>query len=205
MTTMNGSRASLKDDVLAQVNLPDLVRSSGVQLNRSNKEYKGFCPFHKDEHTPNFTVYDKGKGWRFHCFACGAHGNAIDFVAQHEGLDFKEALDKLADREGIPTPMQAGAPLPKAPKPTKAAKAAKANGENDVYNSCTLQQYAADKGLDMALLRKLGLTDTSYRRRPAVRIPFYDVDGKPVALQFRTALKKEKGGPDNRVRNRKGD
>jgi len=52
-----------------------------VRLARSGKQWKGCCPFH-GERTPSFYVYDDG----YHCFGCGAHGDAISFVMQSQGL-----------------------------------------------------------------------------------------------------------------------
>jgi DNA primase len=58
----------------------------------------GLCPFH-DERTPSFSVNAEHR--LYHCFGCGASGDAIGFVQATEGLDFKEALEYLADRYGV--------------------------------------------------------------------------------------------------------
>lgn len=70
-----------------------------VRLVRSGREAKGCCPFH-GEKTPSFYVYTD----HFHCFGCGAHGDAISFVMQAEGLDFLAAVDRLASEAGLPVP-----------------------------------------------------------------------------------------------------
>ncbi len=64
-------------------------------------EFSGLCPFHSEK-TPSFTVSDE-KGF-YHCFGCGAHGDVIGFVAQTEGLSFKESVEKLASECGISLP-----------------------------------------------------------------------------------------------------
>ncbi len=64
-------------------------------------EFSGLCPFHSEK-TPSFTVSDE-KGF-YHCFGCGAHGDVIGFVAQTEGLSFKESVERLASECGISLP-----------------------------------------------------------------------------------------------------
>ena len=60
-----------------------------VRLSRKGGEHIGLCPFHKEK-TPSFTV-NEDKGF-YHCFGCGAHGSAIDFVMHTEGMSFPEAI-----------------------------------------------------------------------------------------------------------------
>ena len=70
-----------------------------VKLARSGKQWKGCCPFH-GEKTPSFYVYDDG----YHCFGCGAHGDAITFVMQSQGLPFMDAVSQLAGEAGLEVP-----------------------------------------------------------------------------------------------------
>src|ERR1700760_3917820 len=70
-----------------------------VRLARSGRQWKGCCPFH-GEKTPSFYVYDD----HFHCFGCGAHGDAISFVMQSEGTSFPEAVERLASEAGMEVP-----------------------------------------------------------------------------------------------------
>ena len=72
-----------------------------VALKKRGREYTGLCPFH-NEKTPSFTVSDD-KGF-FHCFGCGAHGSAIDFVMRTEGLSFPETVERLAGQAGMEVP-----------------------------------------------------------------------------------------------------
>ena len=73
--------------------------SRKVKLARSGKSWKGCCPFH-GEKSPSFYVYDDG----YHCFGCGAHGDAIGFVMQTEGAGFIEAVERLAGEAGLEVP-----------------------------------------------------------------------------------------------------
>ena len=70
-----------------------------VRLTRSGRQWKGCCPFH-GEKTPSFYVYED----HFHCFGCGAHGDAISFVMQSQGLSFTEAVNELAAEAGLEVP-----------------------------------------------------------------------------------------------------
>jgi DNA primase len=89
---------------------PDKLRSSilvsevvgkKVVLKKKGREFMGLCPFH-NEKTPSFTVNDQ-KGF-YHCFGCQAHGDIITFEMTQEGLDFKEAIYKLARDFSIEVP-----------------------------------------------------------------------------------------------------
>ena len=89
---------------------PDKIRSTilasevvgkKVKLKLRGKEFTGLCPFH-NEKSPSFTVNDQ-KGF-YHCFGCAAHGDVISFVMQSDGMEFKDAVIKLADDFGIPVP-----------------------------------------------------------------------------------------------------
>lgn len=72
-----------------------------VQLRQHGHEHKALCPFH-DEKTPSFTV-SEAKGF-YHCFGCGQHGTAIDFVMAVEACDFRQALDIIGGITGIDPP-----------------------------------------------------------------------------------------------------
>ncbi|MFQ5971222.1 MAG: DNA primase [Alphaproteobacteria bacterium] len=74
-----------------------------VKLIRRGREYVALCPFHSEK-TPSFTISDD-KGF-YHCFGCGAHGDVISFVAALEGLDFREAVARLAGEAGLALPRE---------------------------------------------------------------------------------------------------
>jgi DNA primase len=78
------------DELRARPPLPGLIGRK-TRLLKSGRNWKGCCPFH-GEKTPSFYVYDD----HFHCFGCGAHGDAVTFVMQAEGAQFMEAVERLA-------------------------------------------------------------------------------------------------------------
>lgn len=71
------------------------VISSYIPMQRSGAAYKGLCPFH-EENTPSFMVH-KGDAY-YHCFGCGAHGDAIAFLMEYVKMNFVEALEFLSER-----------------------------------------------------------------------------------------------------------
>lgn len=73
-----------------------VLASEYVSLKRSGSELVCACPIHQED-TPSCRV----SRTRFHCFGCGAHGSAIDWLMQLEGLRFAEAAQKLSERTGI--------------------------------------------------------------------------------------------------------
>lgn len=77
-----------------------------MPLKKHGREYQGLCPFH-NEKSPSFTVNDE-KAF-FHCFGCGAHGDAIEFIRKVDRLTYPEAIEQLARDAGIalPTPSEA--------------------------------------------------------------------------------------------------
>ncbi|NQV48380.1 MAG: DNA primase [Rhodospirillaceae bacterium] len=89
------------DELRTRIGLADVV-SKRVKLTRKGHEHSGLCPFHKEK-TPSFTV-NEDKGF-YHCFGCGEHGSAIDFVMKTEGLNFPEAVERLAHDAGMEVPV----------------------------------------------------------------------------------------------------
>ena len=86
------------DELRARTPLPGLI-GRRVRLARSGRQWKGCCPFH-GEKTPSFYVYED----HFHCFGCGAHGDAISFVMQSQGATFPDAVAQLAAEAGLEVP-----------------------------------------------------------------------------------------------------
>jgi DNA primase len=79
------------------VDMVDLVGAK-TDLRRVGSRWTGLCPFH-DERTPSFSVNAEER--LFYCFGCQAKGDAIGFVEQAEGLDFRDAVEMLAERYGV--------------------------------------------------------------------------------------------------------
>lgn len=95
-----GGIAKLAGEAKARVRLVDLV-GRAVKLTRRGREHVGLCPFHSEK-TGSFTVVE-AKGF-YHCFGCGAHGDAIGWLTDHEGLSFRDAVAALAAEAGLEVP-----------------------------------------------------------------------------------------------------
>ncbi|MGW8269439.1 MAG: DNA primase, partial [Burkholderiales bacterium] len=91
---------SFKQDLLNRVDIVEVV-SRYVQLKKGGANYLGLCPFH-GEKTPSFTVSPTKQF--YHCFGCGAHGNAIGFLMAYAGLGYVDALRDLAASAGMQLP-----------------------------------------------------------------------------------------------------
>jgi DNA primase len=111
------------DELRARTLLSAVIAPS-VKLIRAGREYKACCPFH-DEKTPSFTVNDE-KGF-YHCFGCGAHGDAIRFLTDQRGLPFMDAVKELAAKAGMDVP---------APDPKAKERAERAASLTDVMAAC---------------------------------------------------------------------
>ncbi len=95
---------SFIQDLLARVDIVDLV-DSYVPLKKAGANYAACCPFH-NEKSPSFTVSPTKQF--YHCFGCGAHGTAISFVMEYQGLGFVDAVKDLASRAGMQVPESEG-------------------------------------------------------------------------------------------------
>ncbi|QSI92179.1 DNA primase [Erwinia amylovora] len=92
------------NDLLARTDIVDLI-DARVKLKKQGKNYHACCPFH-NEKTPSFTV--NGEKQFYHCFGCGAHGNAIDFLMNYDRLEFVESIEELATLYGLEVPYESG-------------------------------------------------------------------------------------------------
>ena len=90
----------LLDEIRARLSVSQVVGRK-VALKKAGREYRGLSPF-KTEKSPSFFVNDQ-KGF-YHCFASGEHGDIFTFVMKTEGLDFPEAVERLAEEAGVPLP-----------------------------------------------------------------------------------------------------
>jgi DNA primase len=111
---------SFKQDLLNRVDIVDVV-SRYVQLRKGGANYLGLCPFH-NEKSPSFTV-SPAKQF-YHCFGCGAHGNAIGFMMAYSGQGYVDAVKDLAASVGMQVPDL---------RPPTPQEAARKERETDLY------------------------------------------------------------------------
>ncbi|ANK82780.1 MAG: DNA primase [Rhizobiales bacterium NRL2] len=107
------------DELRARTNVVELV-GRRVQLKKRGRDHWGCCPFH-GEKTASFKVSEDRDD--YHCFGCGAHGSAFDFVMQIEGLSFPEAVERLAEAAGMDVPKMQPEDRQKADRMSRLAEA----------------------------------------------------------------------------------
>lgn len=94
-------------DLLARVDIVDVV-SRHVDLKKAGINHKGLCPFH-GEKSPSFIVSPSRQ--TYHCFGCGVHGTAVNFLMEHLGIGFVDAVRDLAQQAGMQVPEDNRSPL----------------------------------------------------------------------------------------------
>jgi len=126
-----------------------------TKLQKAGREWKACCPFHKEK-TPSFTVNDE-KGF-YHCFGCGAHGDAIRYLTETRGLPFIDAVKELADGAGMQVP---------APDPQMRERQEKSASLRDVMEAAAawyIDQLQTPAGAETrAYLEQRGITAETQR------------------------------------------
>ena len=145
------------DELRARVPLSALIGRS-VRVQKAGREFKACCPFH-NEKTPSFTINDE-KGF-YHCFGCGAHGDAIRWMTDHQGLPFLDAVKELAASAGMEVP---------APDPRAARRAEEQKSLHDVMaaaqaffvaslaeeQGAQARDYLASRGFPAHIVKEFG-------------------------------------------------
>jgi len=143
------------DNLRTRVDLVELV-SSYVNMKRSGAVHKGLCPFH-EEKTPSFQVQTGDD--HYHCFGCGAHGDAIAFLMNQQKMGFVDAVEMLAERFGVHLEKEVGEGQAKGPD-KKGMKGA-LELACQFYHTYLLHtdeghqalQYLYDRGIDLEFIR----------------------------------------------------
>src|SRR5262249_38820868 len=146
------------DELRSRISLPDLI-GRRVKLVRRGREHAGLCPFHQEK-TPSFYVVED-KGF-FHCFGCGAHGDAIGFVMRADNLDFIEAVERLAGEAGLAVPQQTPQDREPAQRPKTLFEALAAPAdlyEGQLWSPAGVRarEYLHGRGLDEEAIRRFRL------------------------------------------------
>ncbi len=97
---------SFIQELINRVDIYDVINKS-VPLKKAGANYSACCPFH-NEKSPSFTVSPSKQF--YHCFGCGAHGTAVGFLMEYQGLSFVEAIHELAKMVGMIVPQEARDP-----------------------------------------------------------------------------------------------
>lgn len=145
------------DELRSRITLSGVIGRT-TRLTKAGREFKACCPFH-NEKSPSFTVNDE-KGF-YHCFGCGAHGDAIRWMTDQRGLGFMDAVKELAVEAGMEVP---------APDPHFARQAEQRDSLHDVmaaaqkwFTECLAspegekaRAYLATRGFDAHTIVRFG-------------------------------------------------
>lgn len=93
---------SFIQELLDRIDIVDVI-ARHLSLKKAGANFTACCPFH-NEKTPSFTVSSSKQF--YHCFGCGRHGNAINFLMEHNGVSFVEAVESIAAHAGMQIPAQ---------------------------------------------------------------------------------------------------
>ena len=142
------------DELRSRITLSALIGRT-EKLQRAGREFKACCPFH-NENTPSFYVNDEKQF--YHCFGCGAHGDAIRWMTDQRGLPFMDAVKELAEQAGMEVP---------APDPRYAQAAQQRASLHDVLGEAQawfVSNLSAPEGAEArAYLKQRGISEAQIR------------------------------------------
>ncbi|RJT27684.1 DNA primase [Buttiauxella izardii] len=148
------------NDLLARTDIIDLI-DARVKLKKQGKNYHACCPFH-NEKTPSFTV--NGEKQFYHCFGCGAHGNAIDFLMNYDKLEFVESVEELSAMHNLEVPYEAGSGPSQIERHQRQSLYQLMDGLNAFYQQSLAQhsaeparQYLAQRGLSAEVIQHFAI------------------------------------------------
>lgn len=153
-----------KDSIDRVKEAVDMVALVGqrTDLRRVGTRYTGLCPFH-DERTPSFSVNAEDK--LYYCFGCGEKGDAVRFVQETEGVDFREAVERLAERTNVELKLEKEDPEAERRRSEQDRLRALLSRAQQFYESylwkageaAGAREYLASRGLEEAVLREFGV------------------------------------------------
>ncbi|GAA3541288.1 DNA primase [Zobellella aerophila] len=196
---------SFIDDLLARTDIVDLI-DQRVKLKKAGKNYQACCPFH-NEKSPSFTVSPDKQF--YHCFGCGAHGTALGFIMEYDGLEFLDAIDELAGLHGVTVPREStGSPEQQAA--TKAVRQdlyARLDDINRFYQSRLKQSkqaidYLKGRGLSGEVVKQFAIGYAPDQWDAVKRQFARSTDAEQQLLEGGMLLKSDNGRVYDRFRDR---
>lgn len=167
------------DALRSSIDLGDLIERYGYQLTKAGNELEACCPFHSEK-TPSFRVFEKNGRQAFYCFGCGANGDHLDFIREHDNVGLSEACKRLADMVGgAYQPSNDNAPQRRTSKPEAR--------DPWQHASAPSADHQAPKSLR---LRKAG---EWIEREVVAAWPYHDADGNLIAYACRLEWHDETG------------
>lgn len=186
------------DDVLARTDILDLV-SQRIQLKKRGGNHFACCPFH-NEKSASFSVNQKKQ--IYHCFGCKASGNAITFLIEHDGMQFLEALESLANRVGLKLPERAQ-DLPNDYQPmVQLMEQAMRQYQQNFKHHPHAVDYLKNRGLDKNIVRHYGIGYAPPGWENLLRAIGKSPDQQKLLQKAGMLIQKDNGGVYDRFRDR---
>jgi DNA primase len=162
------------DEIRSRLLLSDVI-GKRVRVTRAGREFKACCPFHHEK-SPSFTINDDKQF--YHCFGCGAHGDVIGFIMQHDNLSFMDSVEVLS--------VDAGLQMPK-PDPRAVEQSRKERGLHELMDAATawFQSQLTNPAFKEVVeyLDNRGLDEEA---RAQFRIGFAPADGQAIRLHLKS-------------------
>ena|SRR5688572_30771985 len=185
--------------LLNRIELVELIDTRIPLRKKSGNNYFACCPFHAEK-SASFSV-SQAKQF-YHCFGCGAHGNAIDFLMQYDHLSFPEAIETLAQ--------QVGMEIPRANKQVPYEKHSSSIALYELMEQAAnfYQTHLRESSLAIEYLKKRGLTGTIAKQFEIGFAPsgwdhlMQQVGKKELLFDAGLLIKKDSGGYYDRFRER---
>ena len=146
------------DDLLSKLPLEDVVQRLGMATERRGAATQALCPFHQDTR-PSLNLYpaDGATTAHYHCFACGAHGNAIDLVKKVQGLEFLPAVQWLTQQFGIKAPSRQSKQRATNEAVSETALKFALRTYDEQHDDLRFTAWCAERDFDRAFLYEQGL------------------------------------------------
>jgi len=186
-------------ELLNRIDIVDII-DKRVPLKKKGAGYSANCPFHQEK-TPSFTVSPSKQF--YYCFGCGAHGNAIGFLIEHDGLTFLDAIDYLASSAGLEVPKSNFQSTEKKQQSSNLLEAL--NIANHYYKSQLRESsqaigYLKDRGLSGQIAKEfsIGYAPAGWQN---LRLAFKDYESNTL-IQSGLTIKNDQGHHYDRFRDR---
>jgi DNA primase len=183
------------DDLLGRTDIVALI-GSRIQLKKAGRDWQACCPFH-NEKTPSFTISPTKQF--YHCFGCGAHGNALRFLMEYDRLEFLDAVEALAHLAGVEVPREAASPKTTDNKPLYALMEQAARFYREQLRSTQKAiDYLKRRGLSGEIARTFGIGYAP----PGWSYLLDQIKDEKLLVTGGLAIRKDDGGVYDRFRDR---
>lgn len=186
-------------ELLARADIVELIQRR-LTLKKMGANYGACCPFHHEK-TPSFTV--SAQKQFYHCFGCGAHGNAIGFLMAYDRLEFVEAVEELARHVGVLVPKEfsTNSPKPQLPLYELLDKIAQ-HYQAQLKKSAKTLTYLETRGLSEDIIQRFNLGFAPPGWDNVLRQFAHSGETKAQLLQTGMLIKSDQGKIYDRFRDR---